>query len=199
MIKLGITGGIGSGKSYLSHLLKEQDIPVYDTDQEAKRLMITDGIIRKSLINLLGTSVYQNDTLNKTLLSEYIFSNEDHTRRINAIVHPRVKSDFLQWASNLSQKGKKIIALESAILFESGFDNAVDYTITVSAPINLRIQRTIQRDQTTEVQVRRRIQAQMTEEERNKRANFIIINDEKHDLYSQMSNILSLIKRKHAE
>lgn len=199
MIKLGITGGIGSGKSYLSHLLKEQDIPVYDTDQEAKRLMITDGIIRKSLINLLGTSVYQNDTLNKTLLSEYIFSNENHTRRINAIVHPRVKSDFLQWASNLSQKGKKIIALESAILFESGFDNAVDYTITVSAPINLRIQRTIQRDQTTEVQVRRRIQAQMTEEERNKRANFIIINDEKHDLYSQMSNILSLIKRKHAE
>ncbi|HIZ06002.1 MAG TPA: dephospho-CoA kinase [Candidatus Phocaeicola gallistercoris] len=199
MIKLGITGGIGSGKSYLSRLLKEQDIPVYDTDQEAKRLMITDGIIRKSLINLLGTSVYQNDTLNKTLLSEYIFSNEDHTRRINAIVHPRVKSDFLQWASNLSQKGKKIIALESAILFESGFDNAVDYTITVSAPINLRIQRTIQRDQTTEVQVRRRIQAQMTEEERNKRANFIIINDEKHDLYSQMSNILSLIKRKHAE
>ena len=193
MIKLGITGGIGSGKSYLSHLLKEQDIPVYDTDQEAKRLMITDGIIRKSLINLLGTSVYQNDTLNKTLLSEYIFSNEDHTRRINAIVHPRVKSDFLQWASNLSQKGKKIIALESAILFESGFDNAVDYTITVSAPINLRVQRTIQRDQTTEVQVRRRIQAQMTEEERNKRANFIIINDEKHDLYSQMSNILSLI------
>ena len=199
MIKLGITGGIGSGKSYLSRLLKEQDIPVYDTDQEAKRLMITDGIIRKSLINLLGTSVYQNDTLNKTLMSEYIFSNEDHTRRINAIVHPRVKSDFLQWASNLSQKGKKIIALESAILFESGFDNAVDYTITVSAPINLRIQRTIQRDQTTEVQVRRRIQAQMTEEERNKRANFIIINDEKHDLYSQMSNILSLIKRKHAE
>lgn len=199
MIKLGITGGIGSGKSYLSRLLKEQNIPVYDTDQEAKRLMITDGIIRKSLINLLGTSVYQNDTLNKTLLSEYIFSNEDHTRRINAIVHPRVKSDFLQWASNLSQKGKKIIALESAILFESGFDNAVDYTITVSAPINLRIQRTIQRDQTTEVQVRRRIQAQMTEEERNKRANFIIINDEKHDLYSQMSNILSLIKRKHAE
>lgn len=199
MIKLGITGGIGSGKSYLSRLLKEQDIPVYDTDQEAKRLMITDGIIRKSLINLLGTSVYQNDTLNKTLLSEYIFSNEDHTRRINAIVHPRVKSDFLQWASNLSQKGKKIIALESAILFESGFDNAVDYTITVSAPINLRIQRTIQRDQTTEIQVRRRIQAQMTEEERNKRANFIIINDEKHDLYSQMSNILSLIKRKHAE
>lgn len=199
MIKLGITGGIGSGKSYLSRLLKEQDIPVYDTDQEAKRLMITDGIIRKSLINLLGTSVYQNDTLNKTLLSEYIFSNEDHTRRINAIVHPRVKSDFLQWASNLSQKGKKIIALESAILFESGFDNTVDYTITVSAPINLRIQRTIQRDQTTEVQVRRRIQAQMTEEERNKRANFIIINDEKHDLYSQMSNILSLIKRKHAE
>ena len=199
MIKLGITGGIGSGKSYLSRLLKEQDIPVYDTDQEAKRLMITDGIIRKSLINLLGTSVYQNDTLNKTLLSEYIFSNEDHTRRINAIVHPRVKSDFLQWASNLSQKGKKIIALESAILFESGFDNAVDYTITVSAPINLRIQRTIQRDQTTEVQVRRRIQAQMTEEERNKRANFIIINDEKHDLCSQMSNILSLIKRKHAE
>ena len=199
MIKLGITGGIGSGKSYLSRLLKEQDIPVYDTDQEAKRLMITDGIIRKSLINLLGTSVYQNDTLNKTLLSEYIFSNEDHTRRINAIVHPRVKSDFLQWASNLSQKGKKIIALESAILFESGFDNAVDYTITVSAPINLRIQRTIQRDQTTEVQVRRRIQAQMTEEERNKRANFIIINDEKHDLYSQMSNILSLIKRKHAD
>jgi dephospho-CoA kinase len=72
MIKLGITGGIGSGKSYLSRLLKEQDIPVYDTDQEAKRLMITDGIIRKSLINLLGTSVYQNDTLNKTLLSEYI-------------------------------------------------------------------------------------------------------------------------------
>ena len=199
MIKLGITGGIGSGNSYLSRLLKEQDIPVYDTDQEAKRLMITDGIIRKSLINLLGTSVYQNDTLNKTLLSEYIFSNEDHTRRINAIVHPRVKSDFLQWASNLSQKGKKIIALESAILFESGFDNAVDYTITVSAPIDLRIQRTIQRDQTTEVQVRRRIQAQMTEEERNKRANFIIINDEKHDLYSQMSNILSLIKRKHAE
>ena len=156
MVKIGITGGIGSGKSYVSRLLTEHyGIPVYNTDSEAKRLMLSDEGIRRRLTALLGKEVYKSDgTLNKPLLANYLFADSCHAGQINAIVHPQVKADFLKWAD--LQTGCEIVALESAILFESGFDNIVDKVVMVYAPVELRIRRVMLRDGTTERKIRQR-------------------------------------------
>lgn len=97
MIKLGITGGIGSGKSYVARMLSQKGFAVYDTDSEAKRLMISDTDIRRELIELLGPEVYSGEKLNKPLLANYLFATEDNAARMNSIVHPCVKRDFLRW------------------------------------------------------------------------------------------------------
>ena len=102
MIKIAITGGIGSGKSYISHLLETMDVPVYNADNEAKRLMVSDEEIRRELIALLGKEVYDKEgALNKPLLASYLFSAPEHVRQINAIIHPRVREDFIRWIGEL--------------------------------------------------------------------------------------------------
>ena len=147
MIKLGITGGIGSGKSFVSRCLKEGfSVQVYDTDREAKRLMLEHEGIRADLIALLGEEVYTAAGLNKPLLAAYIFSSPENAQKVNAIVHPRVKEDFRNWAFRQEQAGCQLVGVESAILFESGFDREVDKTLTVSAPLELRITRVMERD-----------------------------------------------------
>jgi dephospho-CoA kinase len=104
MIKIAITGGIGSGKSYISHLLETMDVPVYNADNEAKRLMVSDEGIRRELIALLGKEVYDKEgALNKPLLASYLFSSPEHVRQINAIIHPRVREDFIRWIGELKE------------------------------------------------------------------------------------------------
>ena len=131
MIKLGITGGIGCGKSYVAHLLQERGIPVYDTDREAKRLMVSHPVIRRKLTELLGEAVYEGDVLNKPLLAGYLFACKDNAERVNSVVHPCVYDDFLRWTKMHECSGKETVAMESAILFESGFDRAVDRVLMV--------------------------------------------------------------------
>ena len=97
MISIAITGGIGSGKSYISNILQEYGIPIYNTDDEAKRLMVSDEGIRRDLVALLGEEVYVEGTLNKSLLASYLFADPENAARINGIVHPRVKMDFCRW------------------------------------------------------------------------------------------------------
>lgn len=184
MIRLGITGGIGSGKSYVSRLLRADGISVYDTDAEAKRLMLSHPSIRKDLIGLLGEDVYLDGRLNKPLLASYLFASSGNAARINGIVHPRVKEDFLSWASR-QESGP--VALESAILFESGFEDVVDKVIMVYAPLDVRIRRVMERDHATREQVESRIAAQMSDEEKVRRADFVIMNDGKRELQSQLS------------
>lgn len=195
MVKIGITGGIGSGKSYVSRLLTEHyGIPVYNTDSEAKRLMLSDEGIRRRLTALLGKEVYKSDgTLNKPLLANYLFADSCHAGQINAIVHPQVKADFLKWADR--QTGCEVVALESAILFESGFDNIVDKVVMVYAPVELRIRRVMLRDSTTEEKIRQRIVAQLDDKAKQDRSDFIIFNDGSRPLNLQLDDLQETLEK----
>lgn len=194
MIKLGITGGIGSGKSFVSRCLKEGfSVQVYDTDREAKRLMLEHEGIRADLIALLGEEVYTVAGLNKPLLAAYIFSSPENAQKVNAIVHPRVKEDFRNWAFRQEQAGGQLVGVESAILFESGFDREVDKTLTVSAPLELRITRVMERDRVGREQVLERITAQISDEERNRLSDFSVENAETSDIHAQLVRILSAL------
>lgn len=192
MISIAITGGIGSGKSYVSSMLQKQGIPFYYADDEAKRLMLSDEDIRRDLIALLGESAYIDGALNKPLLASYLFADSGNAARINGIVHPRVKADFQRWLGE--QEGHEIVGLECAILFEAGFDDAVDAVVMVYAPEALRVERAMKRDHATETQIRARIAAQMDDEEKRRRSDYVIYNDGCIPLEEQLATLLAEIK-----
>ena len=192
MISIAITGGIGSGKSYISNILQEYGIPIYNTDDEAKRLMVSDEGIRRDLVALLGEEVYVEGTLNKSLLASYLFADAEKAARINGIVHPRVKLDFCRWLEQHADK--EIVGMECAILFEAGFDDAVDSVVMVYAPENLRVERAVKRDHATEAQIRARIAAQLDDEEKRKRADYVIYTDGSIPLDSQLSTLIAQLK-----
>jgi len=174
MIILGITGGIGSGKSFISSLLREHlNVPVYDCDKEAKRLINENEEIQQQLTELVGFHVFKDGKLQKNILADYLFANQHHAQKINDIVHPAVKDDFCKWTE---QQKANVVAIESAILYESGFDSMVDKILFVDAPKELRIQRVIQRDGSTRQQVEARINMQRAEEQRQK-ADYLIENE----------------------
>ena len=177
MIKIAVTGGIGSGKSYISHLLENMHIPVYNADNEAKRLTVFDAGIRGELIALLGEEVYKDPA---------------HVLQINSIIHPRVRKDFTVWVER--QEKCEIVGMESAILYEAGFQDTVDAVIMVYAPVELRIQRAMYRDGASEEQVRARIAAQMDDEEKRRRADFTVVNDGVQLLIPQLNRIVEQLK-----
>lgn len=194
MIRIGITGGIGSGKTYVSRILEELGVPVYDSDSRAKQLTVTDPAIRKGLIALLGEQVYRGDNLNKELLASYLFASHEHAIQVNAVIHPVVFRDFDSWCEQMKVE---VVGLESAILFESGFDKIVDKVLMVYAPESLRVRRAMERDNSTEEQVRARMTAQMDDEEKRRRSDFTIVNDEVSALDVQIDRLLlSLVGRK---
>lgn len=192
MISIAITGGIGSGKTYVSTLLQQRGIPIYNADTEAKRLMASDSDIRKDLIALLGDEVYQDGALNKPLLAGYLFSSPEHVRQINAIVHPRVKADFYQWLK--ARENFAFAGIESAILFEAGFQDCVDYVVMVYAPETLRLERAMKRDAASERQIRDRMAAQMDEEQKREKSHFVILNDGSSSLDAQLAELLEILK-----
>ena len=193
MIKFAITGGIGSGKSYVSSLLEERGIPIYNADLESKRLTVQDEGIRKELVALLGDVIYQGATLNKPLLASYLFANSDNAVKVNSIIHPRVKDDFRRWVE--SQKDVPLVGLESAILYESGFDDVVDQVVMVYAPEAVRLQRAMKRDNATEEQVRARMSAQMDDEEKRSKADFVLMNDGIMPLDVQLDDLVRFLKK----
>ena len=198
-MRIGLTGGIGAGKSYVSRLLTaECGIPVYDCDREAKRLMTASPAIQQQLRALVGTEAYLPDgELNKPLMAAYLFTNEEHQKAVNAIVHPAVRADFKRWATEQEQAGAPAIAIESAILVEAGFTDLAEKIIVVEAPLSLRLQRVMQRDGATEQQVRARMARQLSDEERRQAADFIIENDGR-DITGQLKNYTStIIQQKH--
>ena len=193
-IKIGITGGIGSGKSIVSRLLTLTGIPVYQTDTEAKRLMLSDTGIREGLTALAGNEVYNEKGLNKAFLASYIFGHPEHLKQVNAIVHPRVRDDFRLWAGKVRQE---IVAMESAILLEAGFTNEVDKIVMVYAPSEVRIARAIRRDSATRKEVERRIQSQMDDEKKRGAADFVIVNDGETPLIPQVLSLISSLSQNH--
>lgn len=196
-IKIGVTGGIGSGKSYVCNLLGKQGFPVYNCDDEAKRLMRTSNIIRKELTELLGNEAYIFDSttgewqLNKAIISKFLFANKENAEKINSIVHPVVKQDFLEWAE---RQTAEIVVQECAILFESGFEDTVHKTIEVYAPKDVRLQRAMTRDSASAEQIEARMAQQMPEEEKRAKADYCINNDGIADFGIQIDALLKLLK-----
>ncbi len=183
MIKIGITGGIGSGKSLVTSLFRMLNIPVYIADEESKRLTNSDEKIRRSLTFSFGEKLYEYGYLNKQMLATLIFNDEKNLRLVNSIIHPVVLDDFLKWINKHNHH--PIVAMESAILFESSFNNYVDKIIAVTAPLDTRINRVIARDKVTTESVLQRMTKQMPEEEKCKLADFTIFNDDEQAIIPQ--------------
>lgn len=194
-LKIGITGGIGSGKSYVCHLLEGLGgIPVYYCDDEAKRLNVESPIIREKLTALVGPQVYLADgSLNKPALIAYLFASQEHARKVNAIVHPVVLQDFLDWTE---RQETRMVALEAALLFEAGYQDKLDCSVLVTAPEELRIERIIQRDCTTVELAQQRIRVQSSDEEKKQLADFVIQNDEVTPLEEQIERLLAYLRNK---
>ena len=192
---IGVTGGIGCGKSYVSAKMQLRGIPVYDSDSRAKLLTATDPVIKEALSDLVGPTLYCPcgcGVLQKEVLAQFIFGNPENMAKVNAIIHPRVRDDFKRWADGL--ESKEFCILESAILFESGFDKEVDFTVCVDAPLELRIRRCVKRDNTTAQAVVARINSQMDQEEKCSRADFVIVNDDVQALEPQIDALIDKCK-----
>lgn len=193
MIKIGITGGIGSGKTVVSRLLEIMDIPVFYADSEAKKITATSPVIRKKLTAAFGTALYKNGTFDKAYFATIIFNDKKALEQANAIIHPEVGIAFEHWAERQKQM---LVAMEAAILFESGFDKHMDRIITVVAPVEIRTHRVMERDNVSKEQVQARMSNQFTDEEKAKLANYVIINDGNHSVISQTVHILQRMKNK---
>ena len=189
MIKVGITGGIGSGKSIVSSLFELSDIPVYNADKETKQLCNTSALIREQLILHFGAEIYvNNNLLNKNKFAEIIFSDSQKLELANSIIHPEVLKHFNNWC--LLNSNHTIVALEAAILFESNFHLYLDKIITVYSPLNLRITRVMERDGVDEATVKNRIQNQLPEKEKIRLADYVIMNDNNSSLIEQVQNLI---------
>ncbi len=184
MRHVAITGGIGSGKSYVSELLSARGISVYDCDAAAKRLMREDAQLKMQLQALVGPEVYLDGALQKSVLAQFLLSSEQHKQAVNDVVHPAVARDYLE--SGLEW-------LESAILFESGFDKRLsfDVIVCVTAPLEVRIQRVMSRDRISREQALAWIGVQMSQEEVARRCQYVIDNDGQKDLNHQINDIIN--------
>lgn len=187
---MGITGGIGSGKSYVCRLLEERGIPVFYCDPEARIEIQTNEDIRRGLSDLIGPDVYLDaGTLNKPLMRSFMMRSPENVSRINGIVHPRVLQRMRRW---IETRPQPVVAVECALLFESGFDRAVSHRVVVSAPEAVRLQRVMERDGIDEAAARKWMSWQMSEKEKCSRADFVIINDGMAGLGAQIDSLLSL-------
>ena len=187
MMKIAITGGIGSGKSYVCRILEKQGIKVYDCDAEAKRLMRTDAELQAGLKLLVGEEVYSADgILQKPVLARFILTSEENKQAVNDVVHPAVARDFEQSDCEW---------MESAILFDSGFDRRThfDKVVCVSAPVAVRLQRIMQRDHISQEKAQQWIDAVMPQEELIARSDYEIVNDGVRDVEAQVVHLLNLL------
>lgn len=177
-LQVGITGGIGSGKSLVCRIFEQLGIPVYDADSHAKSLMTTDGILVSQIKKEFGDlSYYPDGTLNRTFLGDHVFLHQEKLEKLNSLVHPRVGADYARWLEK--QVHAPYVLKEAALLFESGSYQSLDKIIVVSAPEDLRQQRVLQRDAHRTVdQFKAIVEKQMPEEEKLKQADYIIVNDE---------------------
>ncbi len=186
MLKIGLTGGIGSGKTTVSDIFRVMGIPVYYADAAARRIMREDHAIRARIIESFGPQSYRGDLPDRDWLSANVFRNRDATERMNAIVHPATISDARGWMGR--QKGIYAIK-EAALIFESGGERDLDLVIGVTAPPELRIKRVMHRDGLSRDAVLQRMARQMPEDDKMKRCQFVIINDDRTALIPQVLKI----------
>lgn len=180
-MKVAVTGCIGSGKSFVCRLLEQRGFSVYNCDNAAKRIIATSASIRLKLEQVVGKNVFIGNALNKAVLSQFLLKCDTNTQIINSIIHPAVAQDFIESKQNW---------MECAILFSSGFDKLVDKVICVTAPLDVRLNRIISRDNISENKASEWISKQMPQENIIKLSDFVIINDGKANLEKQIDDIL---------
>lgn len=191
-LKIGVTGNIGSGKSTICKIFELLNVPVYYADDRAKQLMHQNKQLQSDIKKTFGNDVYTLEgNLNRSLLAERAFKDKNATKLLNAIVHPIVKNDFVEWHNTHLEK--PYVVEEAALLFESGSYLQLDKIIVVSAPELLRIKRVMSRDQVSEEQVVARIKQQLSQEEKENRADYVIRNDEKLLVIPQVLTIHQII------
>jgi dephospho-CoA kinase len=191
-IKIGITGGIGSGKSTVAKIIETIGYPVYYSDQRAKDLMNSSDEIKEELNNHFGLDFYSEGSLNRKLLADKIFQNKDELNFVNQLVHPIVRQDFYVWSENQSSK---IVFQESALLFETGNEKNFTATLLITAEDELRIQRVMKRDNCSRASVLERMKNQLPESEKISKATFIIENNETESVIQQTLTIVDKIKK----
>ena len=187
MKRIGITGGIGAGKSLVAEIIKAMGYPVYNSDERAKELTDSNPKIKAGLIHLFGIEIYQNDKLNKFALAQAIFSDDSLRDKVNTLIHPIVREDFNLWT--LAQN-TELVFNESAILFETGSFKNFDAIILVHAPAELRIKRIMKRDNCSVNEVLKRMNSQFSDEEKFQYTELRILNDEKKPLLTQVEQII---------
>ena len=190
---VGLTGGIGSGKTTVAGFFEKLGVPIYIADTAAKALMVNTPEIRKKIIELLGEQAYKGDTLNRTYIASRVFSEKRTLKALNAIVHPAVQEDFMQWTKR--QKTPYVIK-EAAILYENGGYKKCDYSILVTAPLDVRIKRVIQRDDTTREAVKERIAAQWSDHKKMAFADAVIENLKLEDTLQSVQRIHTHLLRR---
>ncbi len=183
MLRVGITGGIGSGKTTVAHIFEVLGIPVYYADAAAKKLMNDNAALKMNLLEQFGKQVYKNNTLDGHWLATEIFNDPQKLILLNSLVHPVTIADADAW---MKQQSTLYAVKEAALIFEAGAEKHLDYVVGVSSPQALRIQRVIQRENTTEELVMARLSRQMNEEEKMQRCDFVLINNEEELLLPQV-------------
>jgi len=192
--KIGITGGIGAGKSLVCKIFEVLDIPNYAADTRAKWLQINDPQLKAQIEALFGAEAYQKGQLNRAFISKIVFDNPEKLKKLNELVHPAVAEDFQQWCENYQDK--PFILKEAALLFETGSYKQLDATILVHAPEEIRLYRTLQRDpHRAEEEVKKIMDQQMEESKKIELADFIITNDGKTSLIKQCHSLFEKITR----
>ena len=195
MKMIGLTGGIGSGKTTVGLMFQDLGIPVYNSDKEARRIMNEDAEVRKAVILLLGKNAYKKNVLDSNYVAAKVFGDAVLLQKLNEIVHPVVKKDFRAWAS--SQASPYVIQ-EAAILFENGGYKELDDMILITAPKEIRIDRIKKRDNLEESAILERMRHQWPEEKKMKLAHFVIHNEYLQDTLIQVRNIHEQLILKHA-
>lgn len=183
MLKIGLTGGIGSGKSVVSKIFETLGIPVFDADTAAKKIMHEDEVVKQKIIETFGADSYMNDQLNRKYIANIVFKDDHQLEVLNAIVHPASIKAGLDWAA---KQNAPYVIKEAALMFEAGSGLNLDYIIGVSAPQHLRIQRAMKRDDISREEVLARMSKQIDEYIKMKLCDFVLVNDEQELLLPQV-------------
>ena len=190
MLQIGITGGIGSGKSTVAAIFRSLGIPVYDADSHAKALMTTDGILKDLIQKEFGTlSFTEKGQLNRQYLAKEVFPNPEKLKRLNQLVHPRVAEDYVDWVNTKSSGSVSYVIKEAALLYDSGSDQMLDQVVVVTAPKELRKQRIRERDRRSDFEIEEIMKRQMPQEEMAEKADHVVINDGKQLVIPQVLNL----------
>jgi len=187
---IGLTGGIGSGKTTIANYLASLGIPVYIADDAGKKVMQQQEII-KAIQQKFGSDIVKENQLNRARLAQIVFNNPDRLKELNAIVHPAVREDYKKWLAEHTDA--PFLVYESAILFESGSYKDFDYVITITAPLEVRVARVLQRDDTEREQVMKRINAQWTDDQRVSKSDFVIENIDIDLAKAEINKILKIL------